>query len=57
MNLLCRTGLSCILALSVVVQGFPQLQPAVKPELQIIILGGEGSINNIKQRTAREPIV
>lgn len=26
-------------------------------KLQIVILGGEGSINNIKQRTAREPIV
>jgi len=27
------------------------------PELQILVIGGEGSINNVKQRTAREPIV
>ena len=26
-------------------------------ELQILVIGGEGSINNIKQRTAREPVV
>jgi len=26
-------------------------------ELQILVIGGEGSINNVKQRTAREPIV
>jgi len=31
-----------------------QQQPA---ELQILVIGGEGSINNVKQRTAREPIV
>src|SRR4051812_22076133 len=28
-----------------------------QPELQILVIGGEGSINNVKQRTAREPIV
>ncbi len=27
------------------------------PKLQIVILEGEGAINNIRQRTAREPIV
>src|SRR5579863_5849082 len=27
------------------------------PKLSIVILEGEGAINNIKQRTAREPIV
>src|SRR5579884_3742204 len=27
------------------------------PGLQIVILDGEGAINNIRQRTAREPIV
>ena len=27
------------------------------PELQILVIGGEGSINNVKQRTAREPVV
>jgi hypothetical protein len=26
-------------------------------ELQILLIGGEGSINNVKQRTAREPVV
>src|SRR5690348_5002764 len=26
-------------------------------DLQILVIGGEGSINNVKQRTAREPIV
>jgi hypothetical protein len=25
--------------------------------LQILVIGGEGSINNVKQRTAREPVV
>ena len=28
-----------------------------QPELQIMVIGGEGSVNNIKQRTAREPVV
>jgi hypothetical protein len=32
-------------------------QEAPKPKLQILIIGGEGSINNVKQRTAREPVV
>jgi len=27
------------------------------PPFQILVIGGEGSINNVKQRTAREPIV
>ena len=27
------------------------------PELQILVIGGEGSINNVKQRTAREPVI
>jgi hypothetical protein len=27
------------------------------PDLQILVIGGEASINNVKQRTAREPIV
>ena len=34
-----------------------QGQTPVPLKLQILIIGGEGSINNIKQRTAREPIV
>jgi hypothetical protein len=28
-----------------------------QPELQILVIGGEGSINNPKQRIAREPVV
>jgi hypothetical protein len=28
-----------------------------QPELQILVIGGEGSINNVKQRTAREPVI
>jgi len=33
----------------------PAQQPALK--LNLVILEGEGAVNNIKQRTAREPIV
>jgi hypothetical protein len=32
-------------------------QQQAPAELQILVIGGEGSINNVKQRTAREPIV
>jgi len=32
-------------------------QPAAVTQLKIVILEGEGAINNIRQRTAREPIV
>ncbi len=32
-------------------------QEQAPPAFQILIIGGEGSINNVKQRTAREPIV
>lgn len=32
-------------------------QEATSPKLKIVILEGEGAINNIRQRTAREPIV
>lgn len=48
--------------LSVVLAGYGAA-PAVlaqappPPKLQIVILEGEGAINNIRQRTAREPIV
>jgi hypothetical protein len=34
-----------------------QAQPGPEPKLKIIVLEGEGAINNIRQRTAREPIV
>lgn len=32
-------------------------QVSEKPKLNILVIGGEGSINNVKQRVAREPIV
>ena len=32
-------------------------QEPPKRQLQILVIGGEGSINNVKQRTAREPVV
>jgi hypothetical protein len=41
-------------ALFVVVAALSAQQP---PDLQILVIGGEGSINNVKQRTAREPVV
>src|SRR6476619_4942740 len=38
--------------------GFAILYAQDQPlELQILVIGGEGSINNVKQRTAREPVV
>jgi hypothetical protein len=33
------------------------LQGQDAPKLNIVILDGEGAINNVKQRTAREPVV
>ncbi len=35
----------------------PASADAPKRQLQILVIGGEGSINNVKQRTAREPVV
>jgi hypothetical protein len=45
-------GLICLLAL-------PSLaaQEAPKPKLNIVVVEGEGAVNNIRQRLAREPIV
>ena len=34
-----------------------QQEPPVPAKLNIVILEGEGAINNVRQRTAREPIV
>jgi hypothetical protein len=34
-----------------------QAQEGESPKLRIVILEGDGAINNIRQRTAREPIV
>jgi hypothetical protein len=36
---------------------FSVLAAQQPPELQILVIGGEGSINNVKQRTAREPVI
>jgi hypothetical protein len=36
---------------------FAVLAAQQPPELQILVIGGEGSINNVKQRTAREPVI
>src|SRR5947209_15616068 len=35
----------------------PAQEPGSTPKLNLVIVEGEGAINNIKQRTAREPIV
>jgi hypothetical protein len=45
--------LACLIQVLVPARAQEQEQPA----LQILVIGGEGSINNVKQRTAREPIV
>jgi len=49
---LAAAGLACLLAR-------PSLpaQEAPKPKLHIVIVEGEGAVNNIRQRIAREPIV
>ena len=54
--------LSIALVFSLVVSGVSPLWAAPRAQagpaqLQIVILEGEGAINNIRQRTAREPIV
>lgn len=54
--------LSPVVALSVLVTYAPAAQAqaqaqATAPVLNIVIVEGEGAINNIRQRTAREPIV
>jgi hypothetical protein len=47
-----------IFALCFLLTGVPVLaQESAPPKLFITILDGEGALNNIKQRTAREPIV
>ena len=50
--------LSGTLAYLVFVQSFAfPAQEAAAPKLNIVIVEGDGAINNIRQRTAREPIV
>ena len=43
-------SVSILIALSAMAQG-------IAPKLNIVIVEGEGAINNVRQRTAREPIV
>ena len=55
-----RQTLPVLLACALAFQTMPrplagQEQP--KPRLNIVIVEGEGAINNIRQRTAREPII
>jgi hypothetical protein len=49
-------GLSYLLVLQLVIPPSPA-QESAAPKLSIVIVEGDGAINNIKQRTAREPIV
>jgi hypothetical protein len=51
-----RLGLSCLLAALAWSTMLAQ-EPAPAPKLFISILDGEGALNDIHQRTAREPIV
>src|SRR5438445_12430090 len=46
-------GLSVLLAFSL----WANAQNQVAPMLNLVVVEGEGAINNIRQRTAREPIV
>ena len=57
-----QTGTRIVTAATLIfaIAAGPRVAAAQEPaplKLQIVIIGGEGSINNIKQRTAREPIV
>ena len=49
-------GVAVILAFALAMPAAPQ-QPAPARKLNIVIVEGEGAVNNIRQRTAREPIV
>jgi hypothetical protein len=46
-----------VIALALSGQTGLEAQASPPPQLQITILDGEGALNNIKQQTAREPIV
>lgn len=57
-----RNGLALLLCLLIAAPGFAQTPQATEPapqgqRLSVLIIEGEGAINNIRQRTAREPIV
>ena len=38
-------------------QVVPPVAPQIAPMLNLVVVEGEGAINNIRQRTAREPVV
>ena len=48
-------GLACLLILEPLLGQAPPPEPVKK--LNIVIVEGDGAVNNIKQRSAREPIV
>ena len=48
--------LSCLL-LSNLLSAKPAESPQAAPMLNIVIVEGEGTLNNVKQRVNREPIV
>lgn len=57
-----QVGLALLLCLLIAAPGFGQTPQATEPapqgpRLTVVIVEGEGAINNIRQRTAREPIV
>jgi hypothetical protein len=56
---LCALLVAALLVLEPVAPLHAQESPAAPPpqSLQIVILDGEGALNNIQERTAREPIV
>jgi len=51
------TGLCCLLVLLACPRAGAQEAAAATPKLVITILDGEGALNDIRARTAREPIV
>ena len=58
MSKLCSPILATVLSAVLVCTSTPiSLQAQDAPKLKILIIEGDGATNNIKQRTAREPIV
>ncbi len=54
----CARPVAAALACLIALPPAPGLgQEAARPKLNIVIVEGDGAINNIRQRTAREPIV
>src|SRR3954466_4700983 len=50
--------MNCWLRSLILVLGISAMCAQEAPtQLQILVIGGEGCINNVKQRTAREPVV